>query len=114
MEPVGEREVQLVILCLMANNVRLTYQSCCRDCDHIVRRHGCNLCVRDSAACSRTCRRRELHTQLLFSRSSTDPCEVQYLQWQKDPNLSSAIPLLTASIVVGYVALFFALSPLCA
>lgn len=39
---------------------------------------------------------------------------VDYLRWQRDPNLKTAIPALTVAIVVGYVALFFALSPLCA
>ncbi|PWN32228.1 uncharacterized protein FA14DRAFT_126588, partial [Meira miltonrushii] len=40
--------------------------------------------------------------------------QVDYLQWQKDSNLKTAIPALTVCIVAGYVALFFALSPIVA
>jgi len=40
--------------------------------------------------------------------------KVDYLQWQKDSNLKIAIPTLTICIVTGYVALFFALSPIVA
>lgn len=40
--------------------------------------------------------------------------QVDYLQWQKDSNLKTAIPALTVCIVAGYLALFFALSPIVA
>ncbi|UZJ57099.1 hypothetical protein CBS101457_006419 [Exobasidium rhododendri] len=39
---------------------------------------------------------------------------VNYLRWQKDEHLQRVIPLLTVSIVTGFVAMVIALSPACA
>jgi hypothetical protein len=56
-------------------------------------------------------------TAVLFAHIILLPArghQVDYLRWQRDSALKRAIPALTVSIVFGYLALFFALSPLCA
>lgn len=43
-----------------------------------------------------------------------DMYRIQYVRWQKDIHLQSLIPLLTASIVAGFITMVITLSPLCA